>query len=526
MSSPNPQTRALFSQLPEASWQGLLAVDRTWQRVRSGQMPSKTVVQTDSMLLEKEPRYDVLIAGGTLGVFIGATLARRGWRVLLLERGRFEGRVQEWNISSPDLEQLVRLHLLTSAELAEITTSSFNPLRVAFGSHYSLWVRDVLNLGVSPRQLLALLGEKFLAWGGHIREYQGFEQVYIHPNGVRVQTQDQEYTGRLFLDAMGHFSPVVAQARRGTKPDGVCLVVGTCAQGFVQQEQADLLVSFTPTRNQCQYFWEAFPAADGRTTYLFTYLDAHPSRPSLVELFEEYCTLLPEYQGVPLDQLRFLRALYGLFPSYRTALVYGWDRVLPVGDAAGMQSPLSFGGFGALLRHLPRWELALDLALHSDRLDRASLAKLQPYQPNLAVTWLFQRAMSVAPQGIPPERINLLLSTVFAQMEALGPQVLMPFLRDVVQFRGLTQTLLRTAVADPQLIAQTVAQLGVAQVVGWLGHYLALGTYTGLVRLSDPLYEPMHKFLAHPFPHWHFDWTVQRQNWLWGAGLEEESRHQ
>ncbi len=40
-----------------------------------------------------------------------------------------------------------------------------------------------------------------------------------------------------------------------------------------------------------------------------------------------------------------------------------WDRVLQIGDASGIQSPLSFGGFGALTRHLPRLHGAISQAL-------------------------------------------------------------------------------------------------------------------------------------------------------------------
>jgi lycopene cyclase CruP len=127
---------------------------------------------------------------------------------------------------------------------------------------------------------------------------------------------------------MGHLSPISKQARQGKKPDALCLVVGSCAEGFPKNESGDLLLSFTPLQNQCQYFWEAFPAKDGRTTYLFTYMDAAPQRLSLEDLFEEYFRLLPEYQGVEISQLNFKRALFGFFPSYRESpLQTLWDRI-------------------------------------------------------------------------------------------------------------------------------------------------------------------------------------------------------
>ena len=50
----------------------------------------------------------------------------------------------------------------------------------------------------------------------------------------------------LLVDAMGSFSPIVAQARRGKKPDSVVLMVGSCAQGLPRRAGADLLYSFVP----------------------------------------------------------------------------------------------------------------------------------------------------------------------------------------------------------------------------------------------------------------------------------------
>lgn len=63
-----------------------------------------------------------------------------------------------------------------------------------------------------------------------------------------------------------------------------------------------------------------------------------------------------------------------------------------MGDASACQSPLSFGGFGSMLRHLPRLSDGISEALAADRLDRGALALLQPYQPSLSASWLFQRS--------------------------------------------------------------------------------------------------------------------------------------
>jgi hypothetical protein len=103
-------------------------------------------------------------------------------------------------------------------------------------------------------------------------------------------------------------------------------------------------------------------------------------RPLLEALLEDYWRLMPEYQGVALERLQPLRVLFGFFPTYRRSpLAPAWDRVLQVGDASGIQSPLSFGGFGALTRHLGRLHRAISEALQvcSRRLP-SSLSCLHP----------------------------------------------------------------------------------------------------------------------------------------------------
>ena len=48
---------------------------------------------------------------------------------------------------------------------------------------------------------------------------------------------------------------------------------------------------------RAQYFWEAFPAGSGpteRTTYMFTYLDSAPYRPSMAAMMDDYWALLPQ----------------------------------------------------------------------------------------------------------------------------------------------------------------------------------------------------------------------------------------
>lgn len=505
--------------MPDGTLNQLQHIDRFWQNYRSG-LPIPSVVQSSSETMGSTD-CDVIVCGGTLGIFIGCALQRYGWRVIVIEQGILRGRAQEWNISRRELDAFLELDLLTPEELEHAIATEYNPGRIAFQNSPEFWVRDVLNIGVDPVILLETLKTRFLALGGQLREKTGFKQAIVHPDGVTVEinnelSQSSPIKARLLLDVMGHFSAIARQARQGSQPDGVCMVVGSCASGIPQQEFGDLLVSFTPIQKQCQYFWEAFPARDGRTTYMFTYVDADPSRPSFSELFADYLYWLPKYQNVDLASVQFKRTLFGFFPAFKQSPLPPFcDRILQVGDSSGNQSPLSFGGFGALVRHLVRLTNGIDEALSNNLLSQSDLSLLQPYQPNLSVTWLFQKAMSVGvEQKIESDRINYLLSTVFQSMSKLGDPVLKPFLQDVVQFPALSKTMLSMALADPILVAQIVQQVGVVALLDWLKHYLNLGAYSLLHQISKP------SFAQNLLPEQQYTWHRWCDRWQYGSGKD------
>ncbi|PZD72738.1 Lycopene cyclase [Acaryochloris thomasi RCC1774] len=513
----------ILGKLPGEYLTALEQADLKWANLRQDSSPTIPQVVVQSQAPLSTIAWDIIICGGTLGIIIGAALAQRGWRVALLERGILRGRDQEWNASRAEVSTLVDLGLLSPEQLEETISTEFNPLRLRFHGGKEIWVRDVLNLGINPVILLEFLKQRFLATGGRLLEQVPFSGVVIHPDGIEVKRQQGQphLTARLLLDVMGHGSPIAAQARNGQKPDGICLVVGTCAQGMAENLTGDLLVSNSPIQNHSQYFWEAFPARDGRTTYLFTYADLQPQRPSLKQLFADYFQELPSYQEIELSQLQIQRALFGMFPSYRQSpLALPWDRLLALGDSSGNQSPLSFGGFGAMMRHLSRLDAGIHEALTCDCLTQKDLAQLQPYQPNLSSTWLFQKSMRAPINNIgDPNAINHLLSVVFEAMEDLGEPVLKPFLQDVVQFVPLSQALLQVSVRHPQLIPTILAQLGPVALAQWLPHYLSLGLYNELDRLQ-PLIRRRCKTLS---PRKQYRWHRRLDQWAYGAGHDHRS---
>jgi len=254
---------------------------------------------------------------------------------------------------------------------------------------------------------------------------------------------------------------------------------------------------------------------------MFTYVDAEPARPSLLELLERYWELLPQYQSVELDSLTVQRVLFGFFPAHRASpTAPAFSRVLPVGDAGGLQSPLSFGGFGALTRHLDRIVSGIDRALACEALSAAELGWLQPYMPNLSAPWLFQKAMS-APVGASPSRddINGLLRINFRVMERLGEPVLKPFLQDVPQFGALALTIGGMMIDSPLAMPGLLARMGPVAVAEWSMHMAAMVTYTAADMV---LREPLRSAADSLSPKARHQLLCALDAWRFGSGLDYE----
>jgi len=424
----------------------------------------------------------------------------------------------------------------------------------------------VLNLGVDPLTLVAKTRACFLEAGGTLLERRAFRAATVYDDAVAVSVDaqatgggagggargaggdgafevgarggaEETVVGRLMVDSMGNFSPVMRQARRYARPQGVCVVVGSCARGggseWIDNSFGDLIFSFTPIRDDRQYFWEAFPSQDlhgsqqpSRTSYMFAYLDADSRRPSLARIFDDYLGLLPEYSGargpggeIPnIDAIEPSRALFGIFPSYTDSpLPVSFNRIVQAGDSSGLQSPLSFGGFGSLLRHLERTVDGIAEALELDLARKEDLAPLQPYLPSLSTMWLFQKAMSV-PVGksvADPDIINKVLTSNFKTMEKLGNGVMMPFLQDVIQASGLFATIAGMSVFDPLLVPPLLVWVGPLPVVTWTYHFALLVAYSAAFQAGRVLLPLVEDKLD---PAERFRWRRRLEAFKFGSG--------
>lgn len=553
------------------TYKNLLHLDAAWKSLRYKDvfgLPPLCVKETRERL-PTTPGIDVVVAGGTLGIIIACALQARGLKTACVERGVIQGRDQEWNISRQELYEMVELKVLTQEQAEACIVSEFNPVRVKFGTITEIYTEDVLNLGIRPRTLVAYALENFKKKGGTIIESFALSNVYVHPNGVQIQGTTKghahekvAFAGKLLLDCMGNQSPIVKQIRHGKKPDGVCLVVGTCASGFPEEANTtgDVICTIAPSEppinahktdsttidtndftstdtismslsntkvHNAQMFWEAFPAGSGktdRTTYMFTYMDASTHRPSMIQLMEHYWDAMPEYQGVSLDDLTIKRILFGLFPTYRDSpLKSHFDRVLGVGDASGIQSPLSFGGLAALCRHLSRLTNAVEDAIRFDCVDKHSLSLINSYNPSLSVAWMFQKAMSIDAHAQSYDRdfINRLLGANFVAMKQEGDTVLKPFLQDVIQAGPLAKTLLTQVRKDVFFIPVILYRVGLGPLLDWLLHFMGLLSFTALHQISEKW--KLREVADGLPPRQRFMLRRALEQWEYGAGLDAKS---
>jgi len=478
------------------------------------------------------PTYDLIYVGGALGAIHAAVMAQLGYRVLLLERLPFGRMNREWNISRQEFQGLIDLGLFTAAEFESMIAREY---RDGFNKFFDannppiaqapvLHTPTVLNIAIDSERLLALCGEKLRAAGGDIWDETEFEQATIAQDGVWLRSHHlpsqtpRQATGRLLVDAMGTASPIARQLNGTRAFDSVCPTVGAVIDGGFEpgvwdSHYGDVLNSHGDISRGRQLIWELFPGrGEELTFYLFHYHQVHPQNPgSLLEMYEDFFTILPEYRRCDPEQLRWKKATFGYIPGFFSIgagdrQVAG-DRLIALGDAASLQSPLVFTGFGSLVRNLPRLTVLLDVALRHDLLQGRHLNQIRAFQSNVAVTWLFSKGMMV-PTGkaIAPQRINSMLNTFFGILADEPPEVAEAFIKDRAGWGTFNRMALKAAWKNPALLLWIWELAGTADLVRWVGSYL---NFT-LMALLSWLFQGLPAFTR-----WTQPWLEKRYPAVW-----------
>ncbi|NEP39941.1 MAG: flavin-dependent dehydrogenase, partial [Okeania sp. SIO2H7] len=444
--------------------------------------------------------------GGALGTIHAAVMARLGYRILLIERLPFGRMNREWNISRSELQSLIDLGLFSASEIESFIAREykdgfnkfFDGNNPPFTKAQVLHTPKVLNIALDAEKLLHLCGEKLREAGGAIADETEFIRAHIEDKiavveAIHLPTKStKSFRGRLIVDAMGTASPIAWQLNGTRAFNSVCPTVGAVIDGGFEpgvwdSNYGDVLNSHGDISRGRQLIWELFPGAGNEfAVYLFHYHQVNRKNPgSLLEMYEDFFTILPEYRRCNLDDLVWKKPTFGYIPGHFSLggsdRQVAFDRLICIGDAASLQSPLVFTGFGSLVRNLPRLTELLDTALKHDLLDAKSLNQIRAYQSNISVTWLFSKGMMVpTDKFLPPQRISSILNTFFGVLADSPPEVAETFIKDKTDWWMFSGLALKAARQNPLLLVWILDFVTFKEVCLWLISYVNF-TFLGLM---------------------------------------------
>ncbi len=535
VSTEYPHLAAAFERIPqgEAHLRRLQDLNTTWQNML---LPGANRRYTEVVITEDRPpllatdTFDIIYAGGGLNLLNAAVMTLRyGLRVLVFDRFTVGAVHREWNISREELQELLDVGLLTPEELETVIQREYSDGLVRFHAEHiqtkpaELHLENVLNIAVDAEKLTNLCLKKILEHQPNdnqpnlVLHSTTFVRCAVQPSkGVTVDVTNAEgehhsYGARLLIDGMGSTSPIACQLNCGRPFSLVCPTVGTVARGYKQGtglHEIDLtvgevLVSTEDARKGRQLIWEAFPGKEDQVAiYLFYYAETG-DRVDLLELFDDFFTLLPSYKDT--TNVEVLKPVYGFIPAgYNISLpwqkeqkVLAYDRVLSLGDAAAFQSPLTFCGFGSYVRNLRRITTLLNVALKSDCLRAEDLNRIRASEAVPAVARAFSKFMIAKPENAELSwQVNETMNVFCLVLEKLGPQVTNAFFKDRIGWLDYTRVVLNTPGYYSKIYSLALSTLTPTEIIGWITAWLKLGQQSAmftLYRLATPI---THSFLG------------------------------
>ncbi len=431
---------------------------------------------------------DVLLAGGGLSLILAWALARRGIRVVVVERAQAGVGHREWNASDSELRALIAEGLLDETTLQELVAKRYRHGFCRFHGGGSYPVTNVLDVAVDAARLLAMARKQCTLLGVRFMDRARVTGLGPGPHGVSVRVDADggrsELSARLVLDARGSASPYGGA-------DLVCPTVGGVLRGLregggpreIDSTVGEILVTTEPADEGArQHVWEGFPARTGESTvYLFYYADAGrstgPTGP-LRALYTRFFETLPTYKE---GRAELVRPTFGVIPGASRlgpAPRPPHPRVGLVGDAAARHSPLTFCGFGAMLRSVA---LVRSHVMHALR-DDTGLP--DPIVHDTEVHgWTGGLARLMASGTLHGDAQNRLLDAAFSSLHGMGDAAYGALLRDEANARDFVEFLARTSVVRPWAYVDAARGLGARGVAKWASR-LGASAFFGRARPS------------------------------------------
>lgn len=472
----------------------VIELDRYWENIQE-KSPNEVVFPgselPDGMTVNGE--CDIFYVGGTLGLLHAAVMAERyGYRIMLIDRHVSGKSTRDWNISRSELDKLEETGVFSAKEIESFIVRKYRTGWVEFNveerRRKKLYMDDVLDCAVDTDRLLGAAKQKILAKDGcTVADRSTFRRCYQFPDHIVIEFKGADgetlfFKANVLVDVMGILSPIAMQLNNGRPQTHVCPTVGTVASGFrdADYDVGEILASTenaeTSAGSSRQLIWEGFPGSGKEyITYLFFYdaIDSDNDK-SLLGLFETYFQKLPDYKALSND-FHIHRPVFGIIPAYShrgftREREIADDHILLFGDAASLGSPLTFCGFGSMVRNLPHLTEALDKALASGSLLRADLEKISAYEPNVASMANLMKYMCYDARTDAPDFVNELMNEVMIVLDGLPQRYRQTMFRDEMHLDDFVTVLLKVAWRYPKVLKATYDKLGVGGSVSFISN--------------------------------------------------------
>lgn len=392
---------------------------------------------------------DVVFLGGGLSLLIAAQVARLGRRVVVLERARAGVGHRDWNASEAELSGLVGAGLLTEREIRALIVARYDEGLCAFHGFGETTVQGVLDCAVDAAALLARVRAIALAHGVRFVDGAQVRALGAGPAGVRVAWTGGELVAKLAVDARGSSSPY-------SSADLLCPTVGGAFRGLdFDSKRGEILVTTEDADHGRQHIWEGFPGLPGELTVYLFYYARRSAAGTLLDLYARFFERLGDYKS---GAATLVRPTFGFIP--------GWSRLSPapraphprvilVGDAAARHSPLTFCGFGAMLRTFQSVG------------ERIASTHDSPATDEPIHGWTGLLASLVASERLHGSEANALLSAAFSSLSSLGNEAYAALLQDRMSAHDFVRFLRLTARRHPIVYRSTARVAGPVALAHW-----------------------------------------------------------
>ena len=514
-----PLTVKNFSSLPDYDvWlKRIWEIEQRWLVFRENPDKFEEIVFYNSkpVNLETEAAFDIIYAGGTLGLLHAAVMAKKFNRRILVFDAHTVGKThRDWNISDAELREFIKIGLFTKEEIESAVANRYQTGFVKFYDANTnlktppLFMDNVLDVAIEADKLLENAVGKLAETDSLIINNLRFVRAFVNKDNVSVECEEnlsgkrRLFNAKLFVDSTGTNSAVSRQLNNGKSITHICPTVGTVAKGFqrgkgvreVDFSVGEILVSTEDSSAERQLIWEGFagnPQKDEYTTYLFFY-DSVESKAdkSLLRLFEEYFEKLPDYKRKT-ESWQIIKPVFGYIPSIHQ---HGWnntkktatDRILLIGDAAGLSSPLTFCGFGSHVRNLQRLTFETEKALREAFLDEKSLSQINAYEPHVSQMASLAEFMRPTKNG-GSSAVNETMNAVMAALQSLDKNITREMFQDRLSFASFKKVLMKTAKIHPAVFKKMFAHLGANGAFWWIANITEAALHEKKVKQSSPL---------------------------------------